>query len=128
MNQTMDYAMETFFSGSASLVSLAIAILLFAGIWKIFEKAGESGIKSIIPIYNAYIMYKIVWGNGLLFLLLLIPLVNIIISIVHSFKLAKCFGQNFLFGLGLIILPFIFYPLLGFGDYQYYGPDNGSRY
>ena len=34
-------------------------LLVIAG-WKIFEKAGEKGWKSLIPIYNTYIFYKIV--------------------------------------------------------------------
>ena len=37
---------------------------------------------------------------------------------------AKSFGKGFGFSLGLIFLPFVFYPILGFGDalYQYNGP------
>lgn len=35
-------------------------ILIVIANWKIFEKAGEAGWKSIIPIYNIYIMFKIV--------------------------------------------------------------------
>lgn len=35
-------------------------ILIIIANWKIFEKAGEAGWKSIIPIYNIYIMFKIV--------------------------------------------------------------------
>ena len=35
-------------------------VLLIVACWKIFEKAGEKGWKSIIPIYNIYILYKIV--------------------------------------------------------------------
>lgn len=34
-------------------------LLVIAG-WKIFEKAGEKGWKSLIPLYNTYIFYKIV--------------------------------------------------------------------
>ena len=32
--------------------------------WKIFQKAGEPGWKCLIPIYNIYIMYKIVGMKG----------------------------------------------------------------
>ena len=34
-------------------------ILLIVAEWKIFKKAGEAGWKSLIPIYNTYIIYKI---------------------------------------------------------------------
>ncbi len=36
-------------------------ILLVIADWRIFTKAGEPGWKSIIPVYNTYVMYKIVW-------------------------------------------------------------------
>ena len=35
-------------------------ILTVIATWKIFKKAGEPGWKCLIPIYNVYIMYKIV--------------------------------------------------------------------
>jgi hypothetical protein len=41
--------------------------------WKIFEKAGEAGWKSIIPIYNVYIMYKIVGMKNWFWYSILIP-------------------------------------------------------
>lgn len=31
--------------------------------WKMFEKAGEAGWKSLIPVYNLYILYKICWNT-----------------------------------------------------------------
>ena len=50
-------------AGTFTLVAICAIIfyilLIIAG-WKIFEKAGEKGWKAIIPIYNMYIMYKIV--------------------------------------------------------------------
>lgn len=42
---------------------LAIAILVIVAMWKIFQKAGEPGWKAIIPFYNSYTMYKIVWDT-----------------------------------------------------------------
>lgn len=37
------------------MVSLIIYIILVAGMWKMFEKAGIDGWKAIIPIYNIYL-------------------------------------------------------------------------
>ena len=53
-----DYATSSSDS-SSSIVSLIIAILTIIGLWKVFEKAGEAGWKAIIPVYNAYILFKI---------------------------------------------------------------------
>ena len=44
-----------------SLVTLVICVLLIVARWKIFTKAGEAGWKSIIPIYNNYVLFKITW-------------------------------------------------------------------
>ena len=40
-------------------------ILVVAGAWMMFQKAGEAGWKAIIPIYNMYIVYKICWNTSL---------------------------------------------------------------
>lgn len=45
---------------SILLIGLVYYILLVIAGWKIFVKAGEKGWKSLIPIYNTYIFYKIV--------------------------------------------------------------------
>ncbi|MDD6429243.1 DUF5684 domain-containing protein [Candidatus Weimeria sp. HCP3S3_B5] len=101
---------------------LVLYILLIIANWKIFEKAGEPGWASLIPFYNLYVQYKIAWGNGLLFLLLLIPIVNVVISIIYEVKLAHAFGKSGGFAVGLIFLPNIFQLILGFDSSQYYGP------
>ncbi|MEE0888469.1 MAG: DUF5684 domain-containing protein [Candidatus Saccharimonadaceae bacterium] len=43
-----------------AIIALFFYVLLVIAEWKIFEKAGEKGWKAIIPIYNVYIMFKIV--------------------------------------------------------------------
>ena len=111
---------------SCWVLSIALMILLIVAKWKIYEKAGEEGWKSIIPFYSDYILYKIVWGNGWLFLLLCIPFVNVAINILCMMKLAKAFGQSGAFAVGLIFLPNIFLLILGFGDYTYLGPQQCS--
>ena len=39
-------------------------IITIIATWRIFKKAGEPGWKSLIPIYNYYIMFKIVGMSG----------------------------------------------------------------
>ena len=50
-----------------------------------------------------------------------IPLVNIVIGIIVTLKLAKVFGKDIGFGLGLLFLGFIFYPILAFDSSKYIG-------
>lgn len=106
----------------SSIISLAICVLMIVGIWKMFEKAGEAGWKSLIPFYNSYILYKMATGNGWLFLIAFIPVVGALIAtILLSIKLAKAFGKGTGFAVGLFFLTPIFYLILGFGSAEYEG-------
>ncbi len=109
------------------LVVLLVAIVAIVAHWKIFTKAGEAGWKSIIPIYNVYIILKIIGRPGWWLLLLFIPFVNIIVAIVVALDLAKSFGKSELFGIvGLFIFSLIGYLILAFGDAKYVGPAAGG--
>jgi uncharacterized protein DUF5684 len=105
---------------------LAFTILMIAAWWKIFTKAGQPGWACIIPIYNLYVWCKIVGRPWWWILLMLIPFVNFIILIILIIDLAKSFGKGVGFGIGLIVLGVIFFPILGFGSAQYQGPSAGG--
>jgi len=115
------------YPGAAGMATGVIAIYLIVGLlmiislWKIYTKAGKPGWAAIIPIYNIIVLLEIVDKPLWWFLLMLIPLVNIIISIIVSLELAKKFGQSVGFAVGMILLPIIFYPILGFGSSKYTG-------
>lgn len=98
-----------------------ILLMIIAG-WKVFEKADKPGWAIIIPIYNIIVLLQIVGKPLWWIVLFLIPVVNIIFSIWTANLLSKSFGKSEGFTLGLIFLPFIFYPILGFGSAQYKGP------
>ena len=102
--------------------SLIVWVISVVGMWKVYEKAGKPGWASIIPIYNVIVMLEIIGKPMIWLLLLLIPCVNIYFGIVMINLLSKSYGQSEGFTVGLIFLPFIFYPLLGFGNYRYLGP------
>jgi hypothetical protein len=106
-------------------VELAIAVLMIAALWKVFAKAGQPGWAAIVPIFNLYIMCKVAGRPGWWLILFIIPFVNFIISIIVALDIAKAFGKGAGFAIGLIFLPFIFYPILGFGDAEYQGPAAG---
>lgn len=104
-------------------IETVLLVIMFVALWKIFTKAGEAGWKSLIPIYNLYIMFKISGMSGWWILLMLVPLVNVIGSILLSLNLAKSFGRSQLFGIvGLYIFGLIGFPILAFGESQYVGP------
>lgn len=104
-------------------LALAVGILVLVAQWKLYKKAGEHGWAALIPLYSQYVLVKITWGNGWLFLLYLIPIGNFIFAIATNIKLARTFGKSGGYAAGLIFLAFIFLPMLAFGSAQYLGPD-----
>jgi hypothetical protein len=90
--------------------------------WKVFTKGGEPGWAVLIPIYNFYVLLKVAGKPAWWLILMLIPLVGFVIWIMAMAALAGRFGKSGGFAVGLIFLPYIFYPVLGFGDAQYMRP------
>lgn len=102
---------------------LAIIILYFVALWKVYTKAGKPGWAVIIPFYNTYTLVKIAGRPGWWFLLFFIPLVNLIIYFIISVDLAKRFNRSTLFGVFMLgLFGMIGYPILGFGKSAYTTP------
>lgn len=106
------------FGGAFLFVTLAVLLVVIAGLWKIFTKAGEPGWAAIVPIY-AIVLLKLAGKPAWWIVLLIIPGVNMIVGIIVAIALAQNFGKGTGYGLGLAFLPPIFYPMLGFGDARY---------
>lgn len=110
------------------LVFVGLFVVALAGMWKIFEKAGQPGWGCLVPIYNLFLLVRIVGKPDIWVLYAIIPFVNLIICILLAIELARVFGKGTGFGVGLIFLPMIFYPILGFGNARYLGPPmQGAR-
>ncbi len=103
------------------IIYVAVLLFMLAAMWKVFTKAGQPGWAILIPIYNLYVLCKIAGRPGWWLILCLIPFVNLIIFIILDIDIAKNFGKGAGFGIGLLLLPFIFFPILGFGSAQYQG-------
>lgn len=101
---------------------LAIVIFLIVAEWKVYTKAAQPGWACIIPIYNIYILTKIAGKPGIWTLWCLIPIVNIVFIIWLYNMVSKSFGHDEGFTVGLLLLGFIFWPILGFGKSKYLGP------
>ena len=103
------------------VIYVALAVLMIASMWKVFTKAGKPGWAAIVPIYNLVVLLQI-GGQPLWFLVLfLIPLANLFALFAMAFGVAKAFGKGVGFGVGLALLGFIFFPVLGFSDARYQG-------
>ncbi len=135
-------------SGTTLAFGLIICVLLIIAWWKIFTKAGIAGWKSLIPIYNIYLLYKIanvsfwIWAvlpYALMLVLIgiypdakemptfagILLIVGAIFYLIGCWKLSKglanSFGKGTLFALGLFFLTNLFYLILGFGNFKYVG-------
>jgi hypothetical protein len=115
-------------AGVGIMVIVYIAIIVFeiAALWQVFVKAGRPGWAAIIPIYNYYVILKVVGRPGWWLILYFIPFVNLIVWIIVAIDMAKSFAKSTGFAVGLIFLPFIFIPILGFGAAAYAGPAAGG--
>ena len=109
------------------LFYLAIVVLLIASQWKIYTKAGQPGWACLIPIYNIIVLLRIVGKPWWWLFLMMIPLVNIIFVVWTYNLLSKSFGKGEGFTLGLLLLSFIFFPILGLGSAEYQGPAGAEK-
>jgi hypothetical protein len=105
-------------SSTMMLFILAVVVLMIAATWRVYERAGEPGWAVLVPIFNIYILCKVARMSPWWMLAVIIPIVNIIFAFATSFGVAKRFGKGAGYGLGLALLPFIFWPLLAWGDAQ----------
>lgn len=101
------------------MIWAVVVVLVVGGMWKVFTKAGEPGWFAIVPILNTYTMIKIARRPGWWLLLMFIPCINFVVAIIIMMDLAKAFGKDSAFGLGLAFLSPIFIPILGWGSASY---------
>lgn len=107
--------------------NIALMLLSIASVWKVFEKAGQKGWYCIVPFFNVYIVFERILGISWLNIFkLLIPFYNIYYGIVLIKKWSEAFGKTTSFTVGLIFLPFIFYPILAFGNSKYINTKNNK--
>ena len=104
------------------LITMVFYVLWLAANWKLYQKMGRHGWESIIPGYNMYVLFQELYGNGWRVFMLLIPFYSIYVAIKLYIDLAKRFGKNGGYGVGLLFLgptfP-IFTTMLAFGSAKY---------
>jgi len=120
MNYDTDTAASAAVSLPTTLFAIVLGVLTIIALWKIFTKAGEHGWASIVPLYNAYVQFRVAGFNPWMFLLMLIPIVNIVLAIMVALRLGKAFGKSTVWSIFLLLLlPTIGYLILGFGSATY---------
>ncbi len=131
-------------------ISIISLIFTAIGKWKVLEKAGKPGWPALIPYYNTFQLCEItgirpIWiianllftvgGSITTGILSAIPFLGLIATVISTasfavsvyfavilnISLAKSFGKEATFAIGLILLPPVFYMILGLDSSKYKG-------
>lgn len=121
-------------AGFAILGIVLLLILIIVCFWRIYVKAGKPGWGFLIPYYGGYLWFRIAKFSKKTSIILtlvctvcgiLIPYLGIagivvgIICLISLFRVAFAFGRTWLFGLLMLIQPYVMFPLLAFDNYEY---------
>lgn len=128
------------------VAALAMIILEIIGKWKVFKKAGKNGWEAIIPYYNTWVLVSISGCKWWFFLIIIFSslisfnlsydinevsnisintfdflgsIVNLLALYCVNYNVCKKFNKDYMYAIGLTLLPFIFYPMLGFDKTEF---------
>lgn len=103
------------------IIVLAVAVFSVIVMWKMFEKAGKEGWRAIVPIYNIITLLEIVglkWYYMFIYFASIIPVIGSLVVLFFTFvvmvKLAKSYGKDIGFGVGLTLVSIVFMAILAF--------------
>ncbi len=101
------------------IVLIIICLILLIALSSIFSKLGKGGWKAFVPVYNLIVLLQI--GNLPLWNLLVfcVPVVNLYVFYKVWKVIGQHFGKSTAFIFGMTFLPFIFLPILAFGNTSY---------
>ena len=124
------------------VIALIIGIAVIVGQWKVLQKGNKPGWGAIIPFYNTYLMCDMVGVNPWWILIVVlspilgvVPVigslatmaVSIYFTILLNVSIAKAFGKETGFAVGLILLPPVFWLILGLGKENNYVGKNPMK-
>ena len=95
------------------------SITIMIGGKKIFIKAAKGEKTCLYPIVNLFSMLEIAGVSTFLGILFFVPVANLFVLTLMSYKLGQVFKVGFFYKIGLIVFPIGFYPLLGTGKRIY---------
>jgi hypothetical protein len=105
-----------------TIIPVLVTLLIIVSLWITIGKAGRPGVSQIVPIWNIIEIIRISGKPLWWIFLFLIPVVNIVIAIMIYNAISQAFGKGPGFTVGMIFLPFVFWPILAFSDAKYKKP------
>lgn len=108
----------------AWLLLLLYVAVLFASLWKLFERAGRKAWEGFVPGYNLWVWLKITGKPWYWLLLMLVPGINLLVLIILNVNLSIVFGERELKQhVKMVFLPWVAIPQLAYASKAAYaGP------
>jgi hypothetical protein len=109
---------------AASLMVLALlwwpfVVAATIGAWLVFAKAGRPGWACLVPGYNGAEFLRVAKLPAWLWVLFLVPFVNIVLFVLACVRVARAFRKGPRFAAGLVFLPPVYMTILGMGAARY---------
>jgi hypothetical protein len=100
-------------------LTLVMSIVIMFGGAKLFRKAHKGEKTAMIPIINLFTMLEIADMTSFWGILFFVPIVNMLVIMMISWKVGSYFSCSTGFKIGLVVFPIVFFPLLFMSDKQY---------
>jgi hypothetical protein len=113
-------------SGGNLALTVGFVVLEVIGLWGVFAKAGRPGWWALVPGFDLFVLVRVVGRPWWLAVLFFVPVADLVAAIVVFYALARSFGKGMAYTVGLLVLGFVFVPVLGFGSAEYLGPGGGT--
>lgn len=110
-------------------IYLALVIISFYGLSKLFVKAGEAAWKGFVPFYNFYVLSKLLNKPWWWCLIMVVPGVNLMMYGVYGFNVARAFNKAETKDLVFAsIMPYLFFVVAGHDkDAKFVGLDRYKK-
>lgn len=102
--------------GVFASVTVLFSVLISLTCNNIFKVMGKNKMQGYIPVYNLFNLLDIVNLNRMCFILLVLPLSNILMIYIILYRISIIFHTNKTFSVGLLVMPVIFLPMLNFSN------------
>jgi signal peptidase I len=100
----------------------------FLGTWKLYKAAGFQAWQAAVPVYNAFILMKIIKRPTWWVILLFIPTINLILFGVIWVETLRSFGKNSMKDTALVLLTFgLYIYTINYSNNPIHLPDRSLR-
>lgn len=109
-------------SGSSIAGGLVSYLITAVSLYGVFKKAGEPPWAAFVPLYNLFVLVRVAGYNPWMFLLFIIPLVNVVFGVFVALGVGRAFGRSGAFSIVLLwLLSVIGLLIVGYGSAQFIG-------